>query len=261
VPLGIPSTASVVADVRVLWPKGLNTSAYLDLNRFARQTPWAHSFMHAYALWLGPVLLAIVFLAVYGIVWWRRSAHAAALLVLGGLGTVISLGFNQLVAHAAKELRPYATHPQVLVLVAKTHDYSFPSDHSVVAGGLTMAVLLLLSQGGLRRSDAGDSRTGGAAGDMEISPALVAFVVASLVLGLFLCFARVYVGAHYPGDVVAGYLLSAVVVVLASFLRPVAYWLVDRIEPSAIGVLVSRRSAGDRQPVAAVPTREPTTRP
>ncbi|MGC8627382.1 MAG: phosphatase PAP2 family protein [Acidimicrobiales bacterium] len=245
-PLGILGTASVIADVRVLWPKGLNTNVYLDLNRFARQTPWAHSFMHAYALWLGPVLLAVVFLAVYGIAWWRRSAHAAALLFLGGLGTVISLGFNQLVGHAAKELRPYATHPQVLVLVAKTHDYAFPSDHSVVAGGLTMAVVLLLFRGGLQRSGVGEPTEGRAPDGMKTSPALVAFVVASVVLGLFLCFARVYVGAHYPGDVVAGYLLSAVVVVLASLLRPVAYWLVDRIEPTAIGVLVSRPLAGDR---------------
>src|SRR5579875_938013 len=126
----ITSPAPVVADVRVLPPKGLNTSGYLDINHFSQHTAWAHGFMHAYALWLGPVLLAAVFVAAYALAWWRRAPRATTLLVLGGIGTIVALGLNQLVAHAAKELRPYVTHPHVLVLVAKASDYSFPSDHS-----------------------------------------------------------------------------------------------------------------------------------
>lgn len=54
-----PSPPAALAGVRVLPPKGLNNSLYLDLNRFSRHTAWAHGFMHAYALWLGPVLLEL----------------------------------------------------------------------------------------------------------------------------------------------------------------------------------------------------------
>ena len=68
----------------------------------------------------------------------------------------------------------------------------------------------------------------------------MALVVANVVLGLFLCFARVYVGAHYPGDVVAGYLLSSLVVVVASLLRPVAYRVVDALEPTVLGAILRR---------------------
>ncbi len=135
--------APLLGDVRVLPPRGLNTSWYLDVNNFSRQTSWAHGFMHAYALWLGPALLAAAFLVLYAVAWWRRAPRATALLVLGGIGTLVALGLNQLVGHAAGELRPYATHPQALVLVGKTNDYSFPSDHSIVAGGLTMSLLLV----------------------------------------------------------------------------------------------------------------------
>jgi len=64
--------------------------------------------------------------------------------------------------------------------------------------------------------------------------------LANVILGLLLCFARVYVGAHYPGDVVAGFFIGALVVVIISLARPIAYRLVDLIEPTPIGVLLRR---------------------
>lgn len=235
----LPSHAPVLADVPVLPPKGLNTSWYLDVNDFSRQTAWAHGFMHTYALWLGPVLLTSVFVALYALAWWRRAPRAAALLVLGGLGTVAALGLNQLVAHAAGELRPYATHTHALVLVGKTTDYSFPSDHSVVAGGLTVTLLLVVGEATWRRHAV---RRGGERGtDGPGRPGVVrALAAVNVVLGLFLCFARVYVGVHYPGDVVAGYLLTSLVVVLVSLLRPLVYRVVELAEPTALGALVRR---------------------
>jgi undecaprenyl-diphosphatase len=105
--------------------------------------------------------------------------------------------------------------------VVKANDYSFPSDHSVVGGGLTISILLILASGAWRRRR--HARRG--LPQVEATGASVPGVVgilaaASVLLGLFLCFARVYVGAHYPGDVVAGYLLAAVAVLVASLLRP-----------------------------------------
>ncbi len=234
-----PKPAPTPGGVRVLPPKGLNTSIYLDLNHFSRHTAWAHSFMHAYALWLGPVLLAVVFVIAYALAWWRRAPRAATLLVLGGIGTLVALGLNQLIAHGAEELRPYATHPHVLVLVAKTSDYSFPSDHSVVAGGLTTSLLLVVGAAAWRR---GTARLGtGSRGRGSAKSAVIWGLAAiDIVLGLFLCFARVYVGAHYPGDVVAGYLFSCSVVIVVSLLRPLAFRLADAVEPTVFGVLLQR---------------------
>ncbi|MGH9104765.1 MAG: phosphatase PAP2 family protein [Acidimicrobiales bacterium] len=254
----------VISDVKVLPPKGLNTSIYLDLNHFSRQTAWAHGFMHAYALWLGPVLLVAVFLAAYGVIWWRRSPRAATLMGLGGIGTLVALGLNQLVGHAAKELRPYDTHPHALVLVAKAHDYSFPSDHAVIAGSLMTAVLLVCVLGRqVGRPVGRHSMTApGASGAHGlVSPGTLApprtlappplpsalavtFTVLSIVFGLFLCFARVYVGAHYPGDVVSGLLLGVCVVVVVSLFRPLAYWVTDRVEDTPLGALLRRPALG-----------------
>ena len=249
-----PSPPAALTGVRVLPPKGLNNSIYLDLNHFSQHTAWAHGFMHNYALWLGPVLLAAVFIATYAVTWWRRAPRAAALLILGGIGTIVALGLNQLVGHAAKELRPYVAHPNALVLVAKANDYSFPSDHSVIAGGLTVSVLLVLGGAWRRRRHArrgfpeAEAKGGSVPGVVKVLAAV------NLVLGLFLCFARVYVGAHYPGDVVAGYLLAAVAVLAVSLLRPFAYWAVEVVEPTALGNLLRRPGA---VPGGDDPTPEP----
>jgi undecaprenyl-diphosphatase len=231
--MGVPMMTATrhtafLTDVKVLPPKGLNTSVYLDINSLARRTLWAHSFMHAYALWLGAVLLAAIFFVAYGIVWWRRDRRGAALMGLSGIGALVALGLNQIVGHAAKELRPYDTLHHVLVLVPKANDYAFPSDHAVIAGALVTSVLLVS-----RRATASHRRG-------QLVTAMVAIDLLSVVFGLLLCFARVYVGAHYPGDVIAGFLLGAFAVLVASLARPIAYRFADFLEPTPLGILVRR---------------------
>lgn len=242
---------ALLGAVTVLWPKGLNTSYYLDINAFARQTAWAHGFMHDYALWLGLVLMVLLFLAAYLVVWWRRNARGAALLGLGGIGTLIALGLNQLVGHAARELRPYDTYHHALVLVGKANDYAFPSDHAVVAGALAASVLLVVGRGVPDLTQRAHSEWRGTGpSPARATPVMAVLVGVAAVLGLFLCFARVYVGAHYPGDVVAGFLLGAAVVATVSLARPVAYRAADLVADTALAVIV-RRPGEDWQPVRA----------
>ena len=121
VPATGPASSAFLAVTKVLPPKGLNTSIYLDLNNFSRHTAWAHGFMHAYALWLGLVVLTVLFVVGYGIV-----------------------------GRAAAELRPYHTYTHALVLVAKANDYAFPSDHALVAGGLITSIFLATRATSLR---------------------------------------------------------------------------------------------------------------
>ncbi len=257
-----PIMAPFLADVRVLPPKGLNTSIYLDLNRFSRQTAWAHAFMHAYALWLGPVLLAAVFVAMYAVAWWRRAPRAAALLFVGGVGTLVALGLNQIVGHAAKELRPYDTYRHALVLVGKANDYSFPSDHSIIAGGLTLSLLLVLGGEAWRSRQKAARGADEEAGESPRSPRLARTLAAvNVVLGLFLCFARVYVGAHYPGDVVAGYLLASAVVLVLFLIRPLAYRLVDTVEPTVLATLLRRPAPLATGAIGAATEAEPLIGP
>ncbi|MBX6371497.1 MAG: phosphatase PAP2 family protein [Acidothermus sp.] len=171
------------------------------LNGLAKHTPWLHGAAAVYADWLGVALLAFVLV----VAWWRarsRNVFAVTMAIWTGGACLIGLGVNQVIAHAVAEERPYFHLRNVLRLVPVAHDYSFPSDHSVVAGAIAMGLLLF------------DRRLG----------------IVATVLGLLLAADRVYVGAHYGHDVIAGLLIGAVVVVIGRWvvvpwLARIAAWL------------------------------------
>ncbi len=118
-------------------------------------------------------LVALAFLLPWRLHRERRRRGA----VLGTAAAAIGLLVNQPIAHAVDRLRPYAAHPATAhLLIARAHDPSFPSDHAT--GGFALACGMFLY-------------------DRAIGAFL--FVLAAL-----LAFARVYVGTHYPGDVIAG---------------------------------------------------------
>ena len=193
----------------------LDPRLYLFVNRVADETSFAHPLVVAYAKY-GIVLFAALLVAG----WWQaRTAgdhRAMAAVVWGGSGALAALGVAQLIGHVVERARPYAALPGVHVLVAHTADFSFPSDHATAAGAV--AAGLWLASRRLR--------------------------LVGAVLALCMAFARVYVGAHYPGDVAGGLLVGAAVVV---FLWPLAERVLRpvlaRLDASPFAFLVSTAGA------------------
>ena len=173
------------------------------VNGFARSTSWLHGVVLGYAAY-GVVLFAALLLV--GVLR-NRTGEDRSLAAAGWacLDPLIAVGINQPVGDVVAEARPYTTHPHLLVLAARSSDFSFPSDHAVMAGAV-------------------------AAGLWLVSRRLGAIVtVAALVMAL----ARVYIAARYPWDVVAGLLLGAAVSVLgwallSRLLTAVTGWLRSR---------------------------------
>lgn len=197
---------------------------YLDVNSFARHTPWLHDALAAYALWGGLTVLALMLLAAYLVVRRRpQGPREVATVVCVGLGAVAAVLINQqLISPAVARPRPCATLPHVEVLLSCAHDYSFPSDHTMIAGAFVAGLAFLGARWALP-----------AAG-----------------VALLLAFGRVYTGVHYPGDAAAGLVIGAVigaVVVLA--LRPAVTRLADVLAGTRMRRLVGG-TAADRPPVA-----------
>ena len=171
-----------------------------DVNGLARHTAWLHGAVLGYATY-GVVL----FVALLGAgVLLRRTCSDRALAAAGWacLAVLLAVGLNQPLVAAFAEARPYTTHPGLLVLAHRSSDFSFPSDHAVMAGAAAAALWL-------------------------VSRALGALAT---VAALAMAFARVYIAAHYPWDVAAGLVFGALValvgwLLLRRLLTAVTGWL------------------------------------
>ncbi len=154
----------------------------LDYSVFRAVNGWAGKSAALDALMVGcakylPVVFALALIALW--LSWRPRNQWAAL--LAGISAFVALGLGQLIGKAMPRPRPYLSHT-VHQLIPPSLDTSFPSDHATL--GFAVAVLVWRYN---RRAGA-----------------------ALLVLAVVLAFARVFVGAHYPADVLGGAVLGGV---------------------------------------------------
>lgn len=163
----------------------MNGFGFQQVNDFARATPWLHLLITGYANY-GVILFAALLVAG----WWiaRRSGHMSSMAAVAcaGAATLLAVAVNQPIVNAVREARPYTTHHSILVLAHRSADFSFPSDHAVMAGAVATGLWFVSRRLGI-----------------------VAAIAAVL-----MAFARVYIGAHYPQDVLAGLALGCAVAVV-----------------------------------------------
>lgn len=200
----------------MVWP-AVQRPVFSTINRFAEHTSWLHTPARLYAE-DGVALFAVLLL----VGWWvarRRGPAVMAAALWAPIGTLLAVGINQPIVHAIAEPRPYTVLPHALSLVAHSTDPSFPSDHATMAGAVAAGLLLV------------DRRLG-----------LLASLAAVLIAA-----ARVYVGAHWPLDVVAGLALGAVVSLVGYLLvRRIIAWIVIRIELTRLRPLLEARTVTPR---------------
>jgi len=153
---------------------------FLTINRLSHHSHLLDSIMAWSAQWI-PVLLAAVLLATW--LWKRRAAdHPSFRAALAG---AVALGCAPIVGLLHHQAQPSALGLG-RTLIAHVSGNSFPSEHTALSFGV--AVSLLLSGSGL-------------------------WPVA-LALAFLVGFARIFVGVHFPLDVLIGAALGTLVALL-----------------------------------------------
>ncbi|MBL1081730.1 phosphatase PAP2 family protein [Streptomyces actinomycinicus] len=218
----------------VLAESGSNPDVDLlyDINGLAKDAPgWfdrVMEFVGEYGL-----LLAMVLLILW--CWWsvrRRggedAAPSVAALVWAPLAAGLAVLVNVPIRGFVQRPRPFVDHQGLDVLVSGKTDFSFVSDHATITMALGVGLFVAHRRFGL----------------------------AGIGLALLEGFCRVYMGVHYPTDVVGGFALgTAVVLLLSPMAMALLTPLMRAVERSPrAGRIVRRRASADSGRDARLPS-------
>ena len=194
----------------------------------------AHPFFDAVMIFCANSLIfffPLLLIVVWGVpLKWRKRAllpgeaellqERRALVLWVALACLLAYGLNLLIEQFVFEPRPFIGH-KVHLLVSHAADGSFPSDHaawSFAVVGMLVLVLLPPFVVAWRKRAEGWRTSGFASIFVPFLLMIVALVVACSI-GL----ARIYVGVHYPGDILGGaidgLLAACIVTALRRWLR------------------------------------------
>ena len=119
----------------------MDGSLFQSINRFAARTDWAHGFMRFYAN-RGVVVFAVLLVG-YLLARSRSDLSGVAGSLWAGGAALIALGLAQIIGNVVDRGRPYETLANVHVLVDKTTDFSFPSDHATLVGAVAVGLFFV----------------------------------------------------------------------------------------------------------------------
>ena len=168
--------------------------------------------------WLTPILKIITLFGEDGIFWilvclvlilFRRTRRLGIICSLSLLLTIITC--NLILKPAVDRIRPWVTFQMVNALLPPPGDASFPSGHSANSMGPAWALFIATMP---VRTASGRSydevRCLGWKGEGASPQMMHRLGIAAVILALLIGVSRLYLGMHYPTDVVCGLLLGMI---------------------------------------------------
>jgi undecaprenyl-diphosphatase len=157
--------------------------------------------------------------------WRRRALQSAeaemveerrAVVLWVAIACLLAYGINLLIEQFVFEPRPFVTH-KVHLLVSHAADSGFPSDHAAwsfaVLGMLLFAFLPGYISTRRKRTAKGQPF------HRVLSRKPLVFIIVAFVIGCIIGLARIFVGVHYPGDILGGAIDGLAAAYIVTLLR------------------------------------------
>lgn len=164
-------------------PSEWNAQLYREVNQFAQGLPsWVHTVAE-----IGTEAGLLLFAMLFVLGWWRARREENKSMAVALLVPVVTIGaylISETVKSVIREARPCNAMQKVQTIAdcPPTGDWSLPSNHATVVAACPAAIIVARPR--------------------------MAFVVVPL--AALMGFSRVFIGVHYPYDVVAGFALGAI---------------------------------------------------
>lgn len=181
------------------------------INQFAGRNS---SFDHCVILFskYGPLLFGFMFVWL----WFTKTGDPTEnrkMVLFAIIIVILTLGVDKLIEMMYFRPRPFVSHDVMLLIQKSNTDPSFPSNHA--AGSFALAFALFWK----RRK-----------------PGSILLILAAL-----MALSRIFIGVHYPFDVIAGALIAfgvtCIVIWQRRFLEPLFNWLITTFRKSKSGTI------------------------
>lgn len=216
------------------WLIQLNYMAFQEINAPAG----GHPVLDAIMIFCASSLIfffPIVMLLLWGIplAWRRRSLTSEeianyrerrAVVLWIGVACILGYGLNLLIEQFVFEPRPFISH-KVHLLVSHPADGSFPSDHSAWAFAVVGMILLDIVLTYVARRRTHREQLGWKQSEKSFFLTTGSLLILALLLACSIGVARVFVGIHYPGDIIGGAIDGLFAAAVVTWLRQRLDWI------------------------------------
>ncbi|KEF37904.1 Undecaprenyl-diphosphatase [Schinkia azotoformans MEV2011] len=124
--------------------------------------------------------------------WFRRNEHSRIMVICAGSTFIVSEMIGKIAGKIHSNYQPFAELPNVNQLIEKAVDNSFPSDHTILFFSFCMTFWLFKKGSGLL------------------------WLLLAIIVGI----SRIWVGVHYPADVIVGAVISIFSAIVVYFTLP-----------------------------------------
>lgn len=167
----------------------LNVDVFRAINDIGKE----HASLNPIAIFMADYMIIVLALGML-IYWFTQTNKNRMMVIQGGVAFLLAEVLGKIAGTMYYHNQPFVELPHVNQLIAHAVDNAFPSDHSILFFSVCFSFFLVRKKEGWL------------------------WLVFACIVGV----SRIWVGVHYPGDVLTGALIGIVAAL-------VAYWIVPKL--------------------------------